>query len=398
MDRKTFVACILVVCTLVLTACWDRRELNDLAIAVGIGLDKSGSNLRVSTQIVNPSEVASKRGGGGYSTPVTILHAEEPTISEAIRKLTTVSPRKIFSSHLRVLVIGEQLARQGIENVLDGLSRHHEFRSDFYLVVAKGTTADAVLQIITPIEKIPANKMFNTLELSEKEWAPSTKMPLDNLISDLSSPTKDVVLTGIRITGDQQVGITERNVDKSNPYANLQYTGLALFKDDKLVDWFNDEESKGYNYIVGNVRNTVGHLTCPDGGMLAVEVDRTQSKVKGKLVRGTPQITVELSVEQNISEVQCSIDLTKLETISELEKISSATLKEIMMSAIRKAQKNGTDIFGFGEAVEDADPRSWLKIREDWDQYFKGLKVAVKVDVQIRRLGTTTNALPERKE
>lgn len=382
----------------VLTGCWDRRELNDLAIAVGIGMDREGSQVQVTAQIVNPGEVASKKGGGGYSTPVTILSATEKTFFEALRKLTTIAPRRVFPSHLRVLIIGEDLARAGVEKVMDGISRNHEFRSDFFLIVAKGARADEVLEILTPIEKIPANKMFNTLEMSERVWAPTVKMPLDRFISDLSDPSKDAVLTGIRIEGDQESGRTKGNVSKTGDYTKLQYSGLALFKGDKLVDWLNDEESKGYNYIMDNVKNTVGHLTCPKGEELTVEVVRADSKVTGKVVDGKPTVEVYIFAEENVGEVQCEVDLTKSETIAQLEALAEKKLKKIITASIRKAQKREADIFGFGEAIEDADPKAWLDMKQEWGSRFAEMDVSVRTKVEIRRLGTTNNSLLEKRK
>ena len=46
-----------------LTGCWSRRELNDLAISVGMGFDKKDDQVQVTIQIVNPGEVASKKEG-----------------------------------------------------------------------------------------------------------------------------------------------------------------------------------------------------------------------------------------------------------------------------------------------------------------------------------------------
>jgi spore germination protein KC len=397
MVKRSYALCLLIIAAAALSGCWDRRELNDLAIAVGLGLDSSENGIQITTQIVNPSEVALQKGTPGYSTPVTSFTVTERTTFEALRKLTTVAPRRIFPSHLRVLVIGESLARQGLKNVMDGISRDHEFRSDFYLIIAKGTSAKSVLEILTPIERIPANKMFVTLDMSSKFWAPTVKMQLDQFMSDLSDPTKEEVLTGIRIIGDQEEGEKKRNLSKSEPYALLKYSGVALIKGGKLKDWFNDDESKGYNYIMGNVKTTAGHVTCPNGGTIAFEVIRTKSKIKGMIVEGKPKIVVDLSMEQNVGEVQCKIDLMKSENIKRLEEISEETLTKIMEAAIHKAQDNKSDIFGFGEAIEDVNPKYWVKLRKNWDEYFADLDVTVNVHVQIRRLGSTNNSIIERQ-
>ncbi|MBA2943796.1 Ger(x)C family spore germination protein [Paenibacillus sp. CGMCC 1.16610] len=397
MKRLGRILCTLSLLGLVLSGCWDRHELNDLAITVGVGLDKSGDEYLVTVQIVNPNEVASKKGAG-YSTPITTLSARGISILEAARKLTTSAPRKLFASHLRIIVIGEELAREGVAKVLDGITRDHEIRSDFYLIVARGTTASKVLQILTPIERIPANKMFKTLETSEKAWAPTVSVRIDQFITKLSEPTTESVLTGIRIEGDPKKGRSKSSLAETKPITNLQYTGLALFKQDKLVDWLNEDESKGYNYIVGNVKSTMGHLECPKGGTLTVEIIRSKTKMKGVVKNGKPEINLHVILEENVSEVQCDIDLLKPETIHELEETATKALKKVMYASINKAKENKADIFGFGEVIEDVSPKLWKEMEPDWQNEFAKLQVNISADLHIRRLGTTNNSIIMRRE
>lgn len=376
-----------------LTGCWSRRELNDLAISVGMGFDKKDDQVQVTIQIVNPGEVASSKGGVGLAAPVSTFQATSKTIFEALRKIATQSPRKVYSSHLRILVISEELAREGITPILDGISRNHEMRSDFFIVVARGTTAANILNTLTPIEKIPSNKMFKTLELSEQLWAPSVKVKLNTLISDLQTEGKDPVLTGIQINGDPSKSENKSNVNRTAPFVFLQYSGVAIFKKDKLIGWLNEKESKGYNYILDNVKSTIGHITCPTGGIIAVEVVRTKTRMRGKVENGKPQINVDVFVEQNVGEVQCKIDLIDPQTIEELEKLSEKEVKTIIESTIQKAKKYNVDICGFGEAIYRADPKYWNKNKDNWKEEFHDLPVHVNTDVKIRRLGTVSDPL-----
>jgi spore germination protein KC len=379
-----------------LTGCWSRRELNDLAISVGMGFDKKEDQIQVTIQIVNPSEVASKRGAPGLTTPVSSFKATSMTIFEALRKITKQSPRKVYSSHLRILVISEELAREGIMPILDGISRNHEMRSDFYIVIAKGTTAENVLNILTPIEKIPANKMFSTLEMSAKVWAPTVEVRLDNLISDLQTEGKDPVLTGIEIKGDPGKGDKRSNINQIAPDTFLEYSGLAIFKNDKLIGWLNDKESKGYNYITDNVKSTIGQVACPSGGILALEVVRTKTKVKGVVEKGKPQIFVDVFIEQNVGEVQCKIDLLDPQSIMELEKIAQKDVKGIMEAAIQRAKKYDVDIFGFGDAIYRSNPKYWNKNKDNWKDQFVDLPIYVNTHVKIRRLGTVSDSLVQK--
>jgi spore germination protein KC len=178
----------------------------------------------------------------------------------------------------------------------------------------------------------------------------------------------------------------------------LKYSNVALFKKDKLIGWLNEKESKGYNYIVGHVQSTVGQVDCPKGGRIVIELVRTDSEIKGKVKNGKPEITVDLFTEGNVGEVQCSIDLTKTETIDELNRLSAASVKDIMESAVAKAKKEGTDIFGFGEVIHRSNPKEWKKLKENWDETFKEVPVTINVDYNIRRTGTVGNSFLEEVE
>jgi spore germination protein KC len=397
MIRRRLSLLLAITALLPLTGCWDRRELNELAISVALGIDKVDSQYQVTVQVVQPGEVAASKGGTGGLTPVTMYQANGDTIYEAIRRMTTFSPRKIYASHLRVAVFGEELAREGLGNALDLLSRDYELRTDFYILVAKGTTAAHALNILTPLEKIPANKLYGSIQTSEKAWAPVKAVSLDEFIKAYESKGKNPVLSGIRVSGDEEKGATKGNLETIRPAAQLQNSGLAVFRKDRLIGWLNEEESKGYNYIVNNVKSTVGHVACPQGGNVALEVIRSVAKMKGSVINGRPRLAVELRVEVNVGEVQCNIDLTEVKAIQDLEQRAEKSFIEILDSSIEEAQsKYKTDFFGFGEAVHRSDPVAWKSLQTDWDKHFENAVVDVTVKVKIKRTGTVTNSFLEK--
>lgn len=400
MKRSRFSLLVAIVLLMPLAGCWDRRELNELAVSVAMGIDKVDGQYQVTVQVVQPGEVTAKKTGSGIMTPVTTYQAKGVTIFEAIRRMTADSPRKIYAAHLRVVVFGEALAREGIGDALDLLSRDYELRTDFYLLVARGTTADRALEILTPLEKIPANKMFDSIETSEKVWAPVMGVTLDKFITDYNSKGKHPVLSGIRTSGDVEVGKTKGNLETVRPAAQIRNTGLAIFRKDRLIGWLNEEESKGYNYLLNHVKSTVGHVACPESGNLALEIVRSKAKMKAYVKNGSPRLGVEINVEENVGEVQCRIDLTQVKVVRELERTAEQRLKEIVERTIEAARtKYKTDFLGFGNALHRSDPGAWKALQGEWDTMFEHAVVDVSVNVKIKRSGTITNSfLEERRD
>lgn len=388
MIRKA-VLCIMILTLIapILSGCWNRRELNDLAIVAALAVDRLGSKYLVTAQVVDPGEVAAGQGGGGRS-PVTTYHSTGNTIFEAIRKMTTVTPRKLYFSHLRIFVIGEQLARQGMGEVLDLLSRDQEGRTDFYLLIAKGDTAQNIMNVLTPMEKIPATKIYSSLEVSEKAWAPTVSVQLDELITSMVSPGIQPALTGVVIHGSKEKGKKKENMESPETPAHLQFRGIAIFREDKLVAWMNEYESKGFSYITDRLDSTVVEAACPNGGRIGIEIIRSNTKIKAKVKRGKPEAEVVMFAEANVADVECKIELTKTGTLQILERETEKEMQRQAELSIRKAQKFKSDVFGFGEAVHRGAPAYWNKTKERWDDEFSHLKVTFHIDVKIRRIGT----------
>lgn len=334
---------LIIICMLLLTSgCWSKKDLNELAIVTAIGIDKTEDGYSVSIQVLNPSELAGNTSSG--RTEVVRFIKSGETVFEALRKLSTDTPRRIYLAHLREVVFGEELAKEGIGKALDFISRDHEMRTDFYITVAKGSTAADILNIQTAIEKVPANKLFNALENSESVWAAAKTVKLDELINSIVSKGKEPVLTGIYHYGNAEVGSSIENVHNVSPETGLRIDYLAVFKEDKLIGWLNKDESKGFNYITDNIKNTVVTIEQEDG-KITIETLRSKTKVKGKMVKGKPVIDIFITPEGNIADVESSIDLTKPETIDKLEKNIMKILKRGYKPLFNRFKRNLKVIF-----------------------------------------------------
>lgn len=388
---------ILIILNFILTGCWDKRELNELAITLALGIDKveGEDEYEVTAQVVVPSAVSMKNGTGGAT--VTLFTENGETVYEALRRMTKVSPRKIYPGHLQMLIIGEELAKEGIGESLDLLARDWELRPDFYVVVAKDVTAREVLNVTTDLESIPASKMFAGLKVSEKAWAGTYGVTLDELIVDLISDGKEAVLTGIQLTGNKQIGSTQQNIESISKPAQIQYDNLAVFKEDRLMGWLTEQDSRGYSGITNSVKSTVTSISCPNEGKSTIEVTNFHSKVEGNIVHGKPEVNIHTKAEGKVGEVRCKIDLKNPEAIQELEKIYEKEATRIINETIDVLQQEyQSDIFGFGEAIHRSNPQEWNQIKENWDEEFSDLTVNVKVDMKIRLTGTVNSSFLEK--
>lgn len=396
MTRKAPLLLLVVTLMAVLSGCWSRKELNELSIAVALGLDRSENDKYVvSLQIINPGAIAPRKSGP-QGSPVYTFRTEASSLMEAMRKMTTQINRQIYMSHLRLVVIGENLARQGIADPLDFLSRNHEMRSDFYLIVAKQASAEQVLSILTPEDPIPANELYSSLSMSDKLWAATGKVTLDQLVNDLAIVGRNPVLTGLVVRGPESIGKTLENFRETKAPAMLQYSGMAVFRKDKLIGWLDENQSKGYNYIRNNVVSTTVTNECKNGHV-EVEVIRTHTKLTGEIKNGEPEMRIDVHAEGNLGDLTCDLKIDEPAAVRQIERLAENNMREKITAAVRIMQtRYRADAFGFGEAIHRKSPKHWKKWRRNWDSTFAEMTVHTYVDVKIRRIGTIKQSVKTR--
>ncbi|MCE3200017.1 Ger(x)C family spore germination protein [Paenibacillus sonchi] len=394
--KKSRTLCMLLLALLaplLLSGCWERRELNEMGFVLGMGLDKAESGYRVTMQVVIPSAISSQTvgGTGGGGVPVVVSSFTVPTIYEADRQYSLLSSRSLYKGHIRVLVIGEELARAGIAEALDVFKRSREPRNDFYVMVARDTTAEEVLKILTPMDKLPANKLFYALDKSYKSSARTVAVPLNEFIENLIYEGINPVLTGVEITGNAKEGDKKSNLDESTPKATLRYRSVAVFKRDKMIGWLKDNEVVGYNYISNKIVHSSGPVPGNDGMPVVIEALHTSTKRKVKVIDGEPHIYIHVRAECNVEEVESKDNMESEKVITELEKKTEERIIYLMKSAVEQINENyNEDIMGFGQMIYRAKPQAWARLQQrKGEDYLKSLPVHYSASVSITRIGVT---------
>lgn len=385
----------MIMLVMLLTGCWNRRELNAISVVLAMGIDWVDKQYQISVQVSDPSQMSINRSVGERS-PAIVFTERAPTIFEALRKITTKASRRMYLSHMRIVILDEEVAKRGIRNPLDFLFRDHEVRPDFHMVVARGCSAKEILSFVTPMEVLPAMDLYKSLKVSERAWAPTSAV---NVVDMMQKSTKDgiePVLTGITLVGNRKKGMKMDNIKQPRSLAEYNYTGIGVMLDDRIVGWLNESDSKGYSFITNNVHSTVGHVACPDSkGNFVVEVYNSKVKITPSIRNGKPFVSVELRSEANIGEYHCQADLTEIQVFSQLQQAAREEQKKVLENSITHVQKRfGADIFGFGEYFHMKYPGQWQAWKKIWPDVFQNeLKFEVIVKSELRKTGKITNSV-----
>lgn len=386
---------LLAVSTLLLSGCWSSHEVNTLAISVCLGIDKSEKGYMVTEQVITPKVVASKRPSS--DAPVVVYSSEGKNLDDAIRSFSSLVSREIYSSHIRMIILSEEVAREGISGIIDYLLRYHEYRTDFYFAIARGSSARDIMSLLTPLEAIPGLSMFHKQKLSNDLWAPVKAMKITELANLMISGGNNPVISGIEITEEETVtNSTDVLKQSGSDFKKLRYSSLGVLSGDKLIGWFDENESKGYRYITGTLKYTSGYASYGESATISYEVLNADSKIKPSMNGEKPKIDVSVKIEYDVTGVSCSFDVFTPDNKAILNRIAEEKIKMFCEQSISKAKELKSDIFGFGEHIHSKYPAYWKTAKGSWTEEFAELPVSISVKAKITGTGDISKPLPEK--
>jgi len=394
MKRKGAFLLLMMTMMFLLTSCWSKKELTDLAIVAAMGIDRTGDGrYHITLQIINPGNVAGGLQGGGGGTqspPVTIYSASGDNLVEASRRASRSISRRLYYAHTNLVVVGEKLAREeGINTLMDAFDRDPEFRTTATMVIAKHSTAADLVKTLTPVDKIPANKVLKTLEFTQRKWGENVKTSLQEVMQSLESPGRGTVVSGFRLVGNPQQAQRLDNLQESAPEATIQASGIAVLKQGKLVDWLYGKPARGTVWLLDKIQGTDININWEGKKeVIAYQTVRQKTSVSAQVKNGQPHISVHARVEGDIAEMEVPVDITDPKVITKIEQSVRKEIKKELKASIERAQKNKTDILGFGEVVHRSRPNQFKKLKPEWNEvYFPKLNVDITVEAYVRRAG-----------
>lgn len=386
--------------SVLLTGCWNSRELNDLAIVSGIGMDKleDEEGYRVTFQIINPSSSAPTTGAASNRPPVMVITEKDTTVFGALRKASRRTTRQLFFAHTQLLIIGEPLARSGVDHIFDIFERSHELRLNTTVLIAKNSDAASLLKLLTALESLPSTGLVKKTQNTARVWGENRKVGVFEIINGITSEG-DFTINGIQIIGNAEEGMKKSSLEQTDPKAGSYMSGLGVFKKGKLISWLNGPESRGTQWLLNKLEETNLNIDSTDRKEdISVNIIYSKTAVKIDVRDGKAVFHIHIREEGSINEAGSFVDLSKEEELEKLKKeLAEQTASEVKM-ALKAAQERKADIFNFGNELKRTHPELWKTVKKDWDSVFAEGELDLQVDAYIRGTGMRLKPyFPEKK-
>lgn len=371
-----------------LTGCWNYKELNSLAISTAMAIDKVKDEYEVSILIANSkkSQVSSKEG----ESQTIVYSGKGKSLSKALKEIDLKNPRQTYIGHLSVIIVSEDVAKEGMLGMLDLLLRNSESTKRFYLAVAKDVKAKDIVSILSPLETFPAQNIATNISVSKESQAVSTAIIYSKFIENLIKKGINPILSSITIEGDIKDGKKDDSLQKSQPDAIVKTSQIAIFKKDKFLTFASNEESRGINLINNEITEMI--LEVEDGCTTIVKASEMNTKFN---INSDLSVDIIVDGRGNIIENNCDIDLQKSDNIKKIEKLTNKQIKKLIQKGIKLTKKYKTDIFGFGNSLYKKDPKKFNRIKNWDDDYFPDLKINIKSNIVLTNKGAAKQTIKE---
>lgn len=347
---KKFVLIIITLFILLISSgCYNYKEINDMAIVSSIGIDKDNKNDKyiVSAQIMN-----SKESEDSEDSQITVYTKEGDTVHEALRNITLKSPRKLYGNHLSKIVLSEEVAKEGIDNILDTFNRVTEVRNEFVITIVKEDKASDVLKVLTTTESIPAEYVKLSLKIADKTSGLTYATKLDEFISLYLKKGIDPVVPVLKIEKKEKKGTTINNITTTNPISKIVIEDLAVTNKGKLETYLKNEEVIGYNFLRNQIQKMIIPVKCDDENNYAsISILKNKTKSNTEKKDNKYIINFNINSEAIITEYNCRKDLTDEKVIKELEKDTEKKIKRYIKNSLNKQKETKGKFLGLERII-----------------------------------------------
>ena len=387
--KKLILSLIVLFC---LSGCWNYKELNDYSIVSGVAIDKVGDEYETSVLISNLPKNNSDKSSS--ESNVVVYSGKGASIFDSLKKIGLISPKELYFGSFSVLIISEEVAKDGINNAVDFFIRYPSSRKNFYVALARDVKAKDTLKILTPLSSFPSQNITDNINSTKNLQGTIFSLDFNHLLSNILTDGIEPTINCIEIKGDIEEGSSQENLESSEQKTYTKLSNIGIFRDDKLIDWANHDESLGINIINGKIAEMYLDLEYEDGYVI-VDSTSFSTDVSVKLKDNKPNVNINLSGEARIIEVKGKVDLKDSDVIEELQKKANKKIKKQVNKALKLAIENKTDIFGFGKMFYQEYPDYFKSVKKEWNNNLGNIEFKIKSDLMLKNKVSSKNSLEE---
>lgn len=333
------------------------REMEDMALLRTMGIDRAPGGVAV-TGSTGPRA----RGLRGEGEPALTLEADRESLSGACLAMRGQGDSYVFFGYVDQLLIGEGLAREGVQPVLDYFARDAELGLGAQLWLARGASArEAVLAG----GDAGVDSRLETLQHDSKMGIASHTRTAGELYTDLLE-LGSAYVPALGPAGDGTAVLAEQ--------------GYGVLVGDRLAGFLDGDAAKGLELLAGGFSAGILEIELEDQAVSAKIISaRTGSRLE---FQGDTPSALKLTCNIGARLAEYGSRLTR-EELDQVQRQLEARERSKIEAALARLKELRSDCAGLGAKAAISHPARWRGIQADWPDWFSRIPVGIEVRVRL---------------
>lgn len=361
---------LVIFCAAVFSGCMNTQHLKDLVIVEGMGIDEKNNEIELNIQTLNFQINSSSELPSGNMT--TITSASGDMITDSISNLSQKLSKRLFFGQNKLIVIGNEIAKNNLDENIDYFLRSSDSRSDVAVCIAEDE-AKSVIESEENDSSVPAENILYLIKDNE-ELGMSVYVTAGDILNLYTDETSDIYMPVISAEKD-----------------SVKSSGIGLFSGSRLVYTTDDDETMGFLLINGKVKSATVGTQDSELGEIGIKITDAKTKNSVSIVDGTVVFNVEIKADMSVDEIQNG--LTTDLSADDMEKIrilAEEKVKELCKKAFYACRDNNSDSLRVGDYLAKDSPVSYELLSDNWDYYFTTVQCSVNADIMLKKISENT--------
>lgn len=362
-------------CVLLLAGCWDKIEIEDRLFVLSIGVDSAEeaehqvSEDKYTLSFVSPVVDQIKEGPGpAFRTYQSVNRSIIMSLTQLLERFS----KKQFFGHARNIFFGEDIMKSEklLKEVLDGISRYHEFHNSMYAYIVPGR----------------AEEVFKVKPMYDKLLAPYIAGIIEN--SDYTSRVIKLTLSDMIIMLENQKGglVIPKLVPEKE---EVKISGAGVLKDYKLIGYLDDEETSVYNWLTNKAKGGTIEVVYNDISTVFRHYTFNRKIEMPKVEGGKIYLNYNIEAEGSIEEYMMGKEILDNVLLKKISREVEKKIEDESEELIKKfRQEFKVDLIGAKDYLSKYQPKLYKTIEKDYEKFFTdSIVIKVTAKVNIRRVG-----------
>ncbi|KHD37594.1 spore gernimation protein [Clostridium acetobutylicum] len=368
MRKKITSICSIVMCCVILTGCFNYKDIDNVLFVTTVVFDiDDDKNIVTYLEAFQPIKSMVK---GQQGQQRLVFRGTGKTAFESLNDINIHCSYELNYTQVKAYIYSEKAAKKGIKPFIDLGRRKIQFYLRPYVATFIGNIEELMKGGFKENEYV--GLLLSYLIINSGSASRAVELQYNDFLNKRIDPNRSVVMTAIDI----------RSAQNKN---SVELDGGAIFRNDKLIDKMDKSETEAYNFMIGKVSSGSMEVLNPatKQDFISLWILNSRTTTKGKYYNGKFHVKKIINVNTALMESQSPINYDK----AMQKKVEENAEKNIINNCNKiftKYKEKNEDIFNVRDVYENI-------YKKDNPNIIKDTVLEIEPHVEIQRSGKASN-------